>query len=111
MTEALVVSIMIEAMRMATLLAAPMLIGALVVGLLVSIFQAVTQIQEQTLAIIPKMGAMMAVLAILFPWLLTQATTYMAGIFSNLSKFIGGLLPAKKPLLFFFVTFIKIQIK
>jgi len=77
MTEALVVSIMIEAMRMATLLAAPMLIGALVVGLLVSIFQAVTQIQEQTLAIIPKMAAMMAVLAILFPWLLTQATTYM----------------------------------
>jgi len=67
MTEALVVSIMIEAMRMATLLAAPMLIGALVVGLLVSIFQAVTQIQEQTLAIIPKMGAMMAVLAFLFP--------------------------------------------
>ena len=55
MTEALVVSIMIEAMRMATLLSAPMLIGALVVGLLVSIFQAVTQIQEQTLAIIPKM--------------------------------------------------------
>ena len=41
---------------MATLLAAPMLIGALVVGLLVSIFQAVTQIQEQTLAIIPKNG-------------------------------------------------------
>ena len=55
MTEALVVSIMIEEMRMASLLAAPMLIGALVVGLIVSIFQAVTQIQEQTLAIIPKM--------------------------------------------------------
>jgi len=90
MTEALVVSIMIEAMRMATLLAAPILIGGMVVGLLVSIFQAVTQIQEQTLAIIPKMVAMMAVLAILFPWLLTQATTYMAGIFSNLPKFIGG---------------------
>ena len=75
MTEALVVSIMIEAMRMATLLSAPMLIGALVVGLLVSIFQAVTQIQEQTLAIIPNMGAMIAVLAIVFPWLLSQATT------------------------------------
>ena len=90
MTEALVVSIMIEAMRMATLLAAPILIGGMVVGLLVSIFQAVTQIQEQTLAIIPKMGAMLAVLAILFPWLLTQATTYMAGIFTSLPKFIGG---------------------
>ncbi len=90
MTEAIVVSIMIEAMKMTTLLAAPMLIGALVVGLLVSIFQAVTQIQEQTLAIIPKMAAMMAVLAILFPWFLNQATTYMAGIFSNLPKFVGG---------------------
>ena len=90
MSEALVVSIMIEAMRMATLLSAPMLIGALVVGLLVSIFQAVTQIQEQTLAIIPKMGAMIAVLAILFPWFLSQATTYMSGIFTNIPRYIGG---------------------
>ena len=46
-----------EAMRMTTLLAAPLLLGALVVGLIISIFQAVTQIQEQTLAIIPKMAA------------------------------------------------------
>ena len=89
MTEALVVSIMIEAMRMASLLAAPMLIGALVVGLIISIFQAVTQIQEQTLAIIPKMGAMIAVLAFLFPWLLSHATTYMAGIFNNLPRYIS----------------------
>ena len=89
MTEALVVSIMIEAMRMASLLAAPMLIGALVVGLIVSIFQAVTQIQEQTLAIIPKMGAMIAVLAILFPWLLSHATTYMAGIFNNFPRYVS----------------------
>ena len=56
MTEALVVSIMIEAMRMATLLSAPMLIGALVVGLLVSIFQAVTQIQEPNFSNHPKDG-------------------------------------------------------
>tara|TARA_Y100001970_G_C14152261_1_gene813407 strand:- start:332 stop:604 length:273 start_codon:yes stop_codon:yes gene_type:complete len=90
MTEALVVSIMVEAMRMATLLSAPILIGALVVGLLVSIFQAVTQIQEQTLAIIPKMGAMIAVLAILFPWFLSQATTYMSTIFINIPQYIGS---------------------
>ena len=57
MTEAVVVSLMNEAMRMTTLLAAPLLLGALVVGLIISIFQAVTQIQEQTLAIIPKMAA------------------------------------------------------
>ncbi len=90
MTEALVVSIMVEAMRMATLLSAPILIGALVVGLLVSIFKAVTQIQEQTLAIIPKMGAMVAVIAILFPWFLSQATTYMSSIFNNIPQFIGS---------------------
>tara|TARA_B100000676_G_C17733495_1_gene657629 strand:- start:290 stop:562 length:273 start_codon:yes stop_codon:yes gene_type:complete len=90
MTEALVVSIMVEAMRMATLLSAPILIGALVVGLLVSIFQAVTQIQEQTLAIIPKMGAMVAVIAILFPWFLSQATTYMTTLFTNIPQFIGS---------------------
>ncbi len=90
MTEALAVSIMVEAMRMATLLSAPILIGALVVGLLVSIFQAVTQIQEQTLAIIPKMGAMIAVIAILFPWFLSQATTYMSTIFSNIPQYIGS---------------------
>mgnify|MGYP006220588299 CR=1 FL=1 len=52
MTEAVVVSLMNEAMRMTTLLAAPLLLGALVVGLIISIFQAVTQIQEQTLAIL-----------------------------------------------------------
>ena len=90
MTEALVVSIMVEAMRMATLLSAPILIGALVVGFLVSIFQAATQIQEQTLAIIPKMGAMIAVLAILFPWFLSQATTYMSTIFINIPQYIGS---------------------
>ena len=90
MTEALVVSIMIEAMRMTTLLAAPMLIGALVVGLIVSIFQAVTQIQEQTLAIIPKMGAMIAILAFLFPWFLSQSITYMTALFNNIPRYIGG---------------------
>ena len=63
MTEALVVTIMLEAMRVTTLLAAPMLVAALVVGLAISIFQAVTQIQEQTLAIIPKMGVIMGVMA------------------------------------------------
>ena len=90
MTEALVVSIMLEAMRVTTLLAAPMLVAALVVGLAISIFQAVTQIQEQTLAIVPKMAAIMGVMAAMFPWLLAQATTYMSGIFTNFPKYLGG---------------------
>ena len=90
MTESLVVSIMLEAMRVTTLLAAPMLLGALITGLVISIFQAVTQIQEQTLAIIPKMAAMLGILAILFPWMLAQATSYMASIFTNFPNYIGG---------------------
>jgi len=90
MTEALVVTIMLEAMRVTTLLAAPMLVAALVVGLAISIFQAVTQIQEQTLAIIPKMGAIMGVMAALFPWVLAQATTYMGGVFANFPRYLGG---------------------
>lgn len=89
MTEALVVSLMNEAMWMAALLSAPLLIGALVVGLIISIFQAVTQIQEQTLAIIPKMAAIIAILAILFPWMLAQATAYMNALFSNFPSFLG----------------------
>ena len=95
MTESLVVSIMLEAMRMTTILAAPMLLAALITGLVISIFQAVTQIQEQTLAIIPKMAAMLGILAMLFPWMLfpwmlAQATTYMASIFTNFPSYVGG---------------------
>ena len=90
MTESFVVSIMLEAMRVTTLLSAPLLLGALITGLIISIFQAVTQIQEQTLAIIPKMAAMLGILAIIFPWLLSQATAYMASIFTNFPNYIGG---------------------
>ena len=89
MTEAVVVSLMNEAMRMTALLSAPLLLGALVVGLIISIFQAVTQIREQTLAIIPKMAAILLIFALLFPWMLSQATTYMNALFSNFPTFLG----------------------
>jgi flagellar biosynthetic protein FliQ len=89
MTEAVVVSLMNEAMRMTALPSAPLLLGALVVGLIISIFQAVTQIQEQTLAIIPKMAAILLIFALLFPWMLAQATAYMNATFSNFPTFLG----------------------
>ena len=97
MTEALVVTIMLEAMRVTTLLAAPMLVAALVVGLAISIFQAVTQIQEQTLAIIPKMGAIMGVMAALFPW---AVATQQSGVLKSgmmLKRFRSA--PSGAPLL------------
>ncbi|PZE22440.1 flagellar biosynthesis protein FliQ [Paenibacillus xerothermodurans] len=68
---------------------APMLVIGLVVGLIISIFQATTQIQEQTLAFVPKIVAVL--LAILFfgPWILTTLVDYTYNLFNNLHKFIG----------------------
>lgn len=77
-----------EAMKVAFLLAAPPLLAALVVGLAVSIFQAVTQIQEMTLAIIPKMIAILLALVITFPWLLETISTYTTGIFLSIPDII-----------------------
>lgn len=81
MTPEFVISVGREAMQVAFLLAAPPLITALVVGLVVSIFQAVTQIQEMTLAIIPKMVAILVALIISFPWLLETLTVYTTNVF------------------------------
>jgi flagellar biosynthetic protein FliQ len=81
MTQEFVISIGREAMYTAFLLAAPPLVAALVVGLLVSIFQAVTQIQEMTLAIIPKMIAVLVALIVAYPWLLEKLTSYTTRVF------------------------------
>ncbi len=72
-----------------TLLAsAPMLLVALIIGLVISVFQAMTQIQEQTLAFVPKILATM--LAILFfgPWILTKLIDYTQGLLGNLANFV-----------------------
>ncbi len=66
-----------EALLMLLMVAAPVLGAALVVGLLVSLFQAVTQINEATLAFVPKLLAVVAVLAIAGPWMLTMLVEYI----------------------------------
>lgn len=67
----------------------PLLILALVVGLLVSIFQATTQIQEQTLAFIPKIVAVLVGLVFFGPWMLTRMVQFASNIFQNLNQFVG----------------------
>ncbi|MCZ6473045.1 MAG: flagellar biosynthesis protein FliQ [SAR324 cluster bacterium] len=84
MTPEFVISVGREAMQVAFLLAAPPLVTALVVGLVVSIFQAVTQIQEMTLAIIPKMVAILIALIVAFPWLLETLTAYTTTVFQSI---------------------------
>lgn len=81
MTPEFVITLGRDAMTTAFFVAAPPLVAALVVGLLVSVFQAVTQIQEMTLAIIPKMVAVLVALMIAFPWLLEMLTTYTTNVF------------------------------
>jgi len=71
------------------LVAGPLLILALAIGLLVSIFQATTQIQEQTLAFIPKIIAVLVGLVIFGPWMLTTMVEFTLDIFQNLNQFVG----------------------
>ncbi|WP_077367481.1 flagellar biosynthesis protein FliQ [Anaerosalibacter sp. Marseille-P3206] len=77
-----------DAIRTILVVAAPMLGFSLVVGLLVSIFQAVTQIQEATLAFVPKIVAVLLSLIIFGPWLLRALTEFISGVFTNINLYI-----------------------
>ncbi len=79
-----------EAVGTVLLVGGPILGVSLLVGLLVSIFQAMTQIQEQTLSFIPKVVAVVAVLILLGPWMLSVLTAYTSNLLTQLATF-GGL--------------------
>lgn len=68
---------------------APVLIVGLVVGLVVSIFQAVTQIQEQTLVFIPKIIAIVVVLAVAGPWMMSVMLSYTQDLFTNIPTMVS----------------------
>lgn len=68
---------------------APMMIIALVVGLLISVFQATTQIQEQTLAFVPKILAVLLSILIFGPWILTTLVDFTYNLLNNLHQYIG----------------------
>lgn len=71
------------------IISGPLILIALVVGLIISIIQATTQIQEQTLAFAPKIVAVLIGIIIFGPWMLSNMTTYATEIFSNLTRFVG----------------------
>ncbi|HEY3019418.1 MAG TPA: flagellar biosynthesis protein FliQ [Solirubrobacteraceae bacterium] len=89
MDQDVVVNLSTTALTLAFKVALPMLGAGLVVGLVVSIFQAVTQIQEQTLAFIPKVIALAAVLLLLGPWMLNQLLTYTADLWGGIPQLVG----------------------
>ena len=83
MSPTLAVELIRQALTVALLVAAPLLITSLAVGILVSLIQAVTQIQEQTLTFIPKLVTMAAVFIILLPWSLAQLVQYLVGVLQS----------------------------
>lgn len=89
MTPEMVITIAEQGIWTVLLVCGPLLLLALVVGLIVSIFQATTQIQEQTLAFVPKIVAVLLGIVFFGPWMLSRMLSYANDIFSNLTRFIG----------------------
>lgn len=88
MTEDIVLSIGRDAIWTTVLLASPLLLSALVVGLVVSVIQAVTQINEATLTFIPKMLAIVVVMVVLAPWMTQMITSYTTELFTSLPSMV-----------------------
>lgn len=86
--ENMVINLAQNAVTMVLMLAAPMLLFGLVVGLLVSIFQATTQIQEATLAFVPKIVAVLFAFMIFNPWMLNKLTEFTKELFANMNLFL-----------------------
>ncbi len=88
MTEELIIGLGQDALRTTAMLAAPLLISTLVVGLAVSIFQALTQINEATLTFIPKMIVIAAVIVLAGPWMMDIMSAYTINLFENIATMV-----------------------
>ena len=84
-----VIEISNQAIKTVLMLASPMLIGALLVGILVSLFQAVTQINEQTLSFIPKMFVIIAALVIFSPWMMEVMTSFTKDLILSIPSVVN----------------------
>jgi len=89
MTSEFVLSLAEKGIYTILMVAGPLLILALAVGLLVSIFQATTQIQEQTLAFIPKIVAVLVGLVFFGPWMLAKMIEFTTELYMNINQFVG----------------------
>ncbi|MEF8732550.1 MAG: flagellar biosynthetic protein FliQ [Candidatus Accumulibacter phosphatis] len=89
MTPELVMDIARQAVEMTLLLAAPLLLAALLIGLIVSVFQAATQINEQTLSFIPKLVGVFLILLLAGPWMLGLMVDYVRRLFESIPLLVG----------------------
>ena len=89
MTPDTVTSLAMQALTVTLEVSMPFLLAGLVVGLIVSVFQAVTSIQEQTLSFIPKILVIGVVLALGGPWMLDQMIVYTQNLYTNIPNLVG----------------------
>lgn len=89
MTPETVMTIGRQALELTIVISAPILLAALVTGLLVSIFQAATQINEMTLSFIPKLLVMFLVMILAGPWMISMMVDYMRQLFSSIPGIIS----------------------
>lgn len=89
MSPETVINLVQQGMQVALLVSAPMLLTALVTGLVVSIFQAATQINEMTLSFIPKLIAIFAVIVLAGPWMIGMMVDFTRRLFNDIPGLIG----------------------
>ena len=88
MSEQLVMTLGQDALKTAAMIGGPILIASLVVGLVVSIFQAVTQINEATLSFIPKLVVVGLVLVLAGPWMMDVMSRFTTNLFDNIATYV-----------------------
>ncbi|WP_068636391.1 flagellar biosynthesis protein FliQ [Thauera butanivorans] len=89
MTPTTVIELGRQAVEITLMVSAPLFLAALVTGLIISIFQAATQINEMTLTFVPKLVAIFAALVLAGPWMITVLTDFMRQLFESIPAMIG----------------------
>ncbi len=88
MNENLILLLGQDALKTTAMVASPMLVSALVIGLIISILQAITQINESTLTFIPKMAVVAIVLVVAAPWMIDVMSSYTINLFENIVTYV-----------------------
>jgi len=91
MNELIIIDLAREALKTALYVAAPALIVSMIVGLSVSIFQVVTSLQDQTVAFVPKVMAVMLVVVLSFPWMMRVMMAFTTRMFTDFNLVVQGL--------------------
>ena len=90
MTPEFVTGVFLQAIKTAVLLAAPMLLSGLAVGILISLFQAATQINEMTMTFIPKMLVVAVALLLFFPWMIQTMIDFITMLYTSIPALVRG---------------------